>query len=98
MKSLLNKQTTIKDSEREDYLFKYSDLIKVVCDKPPAQGWTTTIMKQRLRIQDIIEQSKEVIELEDSDATAVSVLVKSMTWAIKHKDLVQFEEDVISAF
>lgn len=95
MKTLENKTTKIEIDAKPQ---TYADLLNVVCDTQPKQGWTTTIMRERIRLQTKLSESDGQITFEDADATALTILVKDMTWALKHADLVTFEDDVIKSF
>lgn len=98
MKAITNKETTIVtkegDSERK---MTYLDLLKLIMNQPPANGYTISEMRQRLKIfAELVEDKKNKINLEDADFTVVKKCVLEFKWAQPHKDIVEFVDHLES--
>ena len=94
MKTIQNKETAIKMNETSNV--KYSDLLVIVMDKPTKEGIPLSDMRRDLKILDALDKAKDGsdIELEDSDAAHVKEQVKKSVWALRHKDILTFADDI----
>jgi len=92
MKTLANKTTELaKDAESK---MTYADLVKVCVNQPPKDGFTAEEMRSRFRLIDVCDKATDTLDFEDADCSKVKELVDAMKWAVIHKDLITFCEDV----
>jgi len=103
MKTLQNKVLEdIKDGAGKPQT--YAVLAKACLQEPPKNnsgqsiGFSPDEMRSRNRIQDVLDISKDKIELEDADAAKLKQCVEKMSWAKMDKCLVTFTDDVIESF
>lgn len=69
----------------------YKDLIEVALDVLPQGGFTPKDIKERNRIQDALDASKEgVISFEDADYEALKKIVEASRWSVRSKDIHTF--------
>ncbi len=97
MKTLLNKQFELvshKDEKGVDVKFQTKDFAKVCVNNPKEGGFTPDEMKKRIRLIDLFEEEKKEYQVEDADLQELKTCVSSMKWAIAHKDIVSFSEDI----
>lgn len=87
MKTFELKDTTIKNT---DGFLHYRDLIKMCLDNPPQGGFAMKDMKDRYRIEKLLEGGGVTLELEDADAVNLKALVTSMRWGARHVDILTF--------
>ena len=94
MSKLKNLSTEIKKSE--DEFLTYSFLIEQCISVTPKEGFGVADMKKRLSIHDVITSTDEGKEFnfKAEDAVVVKECVNAMKWAVMHKDIVKFTEDV----
>ena len=70
-------------------------LIGECMNSMPDGGYSYDDLKNRQRIDDALKKAKvKSIEFEDSDAENLQSIVKTMRWANRHEDIMQFCEDV----
>lgn len=100
MKTITNKSTeiTIADESGKTNFMTYADLIKICLNNPPKNGWTTDEMRKRIKIEDKLEDLKaeDDISLEDAEFDKV-VECSKVPWQFKHKDIIAFEDTLLSA-
>lgn len=68
-------------------------LIKQVLDAPPSDGFTPSVMRERARIDAVLDGLPEdatELELEDADAKTLLKCVQSMRFGFRHKGLLDF--------
>jgi hypothetical protein len=98
MKILVNKPTIIK-AKFEDKVdtMTYSDLIKILMNVPPKNGWTTSEMRSRMKIEDKIEDVELNKEMQFEDAEYDKLVqCLNISWDFKHKDIIEFEDYILS--
>ena len=100
MKTITNKSTeiTMANQSGETTFMTYADLIKICLNNPPKNGWTTDEMRKRIKIEDKLEDLKaeDDISLEDAEFDKVLECSK-VPWQFKHKDIIAFEDTLLSA-
>ncbi len=100
MRTIVNKSTeiTMADESGEAIFMTYADLIKICLNNPPKNGWTTDEMRKRIKIEDKLEDLKAEgdISLEDAEFDKV-VECSKVPWQFKHKDIIAFEDSLLSA-
>lgn len=89
MKTIQFRETEIKEGERK---LTYGDLINICLDRPPSNGWTTSVMKERLDIQDRVTPDVGKIEVTETELEVIKNCVIGFPWAAKHRDLIEFED------
>lgn len=66
----------------------YKDLIEAALDIVPQGGFTANDIRERNRIQDALDSSKNgIIELEDADYDALERIMKNSRWPVRSKEL-----------
>lgn len=93
MKVFENKKVKVKGQQQTTY----AELLQVVLDVPPKEGFTTTEMRSRIKIQKALIKNAAEIQLEDADHEKLANLVKDMKWGVNAQELVDMEEAVINA-
>lgn len=97
MKTFINKQTEIKQSNEEGEVVKisFSDLAKMTLNITPKEGWVMKEMKSRFKLEDKFNghEIDAVIELEDAEAEMLNSLAQ-IPWAFKHKDIIAYVEHI----
>ena len=95
MKKFENKKTEILDGET---MMSYAQLANLcVKNINPQKGLTLEEMRQGIKIMDILLSEPEIIDLEDSDYEFLLQKVNTMPWAMYHKDIVAFADEVKQA-
>lgn len=97
MKTIPNKVTTLDGVQNENgdvQLLNYADLMKIVMNQPPPNGFSIADMRKNFRVLDAIDQKAEEISMEDSDFEHFKSKMKDVKWNISRKDLIQFEDDI----
>ena len=94
MKVLENRFTSIPITEGKNA--KYSDLIALSINRPLERGVTTKEMRRDFKILDKVEVAEHLIELEDDEFNYVKSLIPAITYPLKHRDLVLFEDYINS--
>lgn len=94
MKKVENKTTSLPLSKDENA--KYSDLLKIVIDKPVQEGLTLSEMRRDLELIKVVEQAGEVIEFTKEQFDIVVKAVESHAWPMRHADLVEFGDYILS--
>lgn len=87
MKTIENRKFKLWDQE-----ISYQLLIKTSTNSIPKDWFTVDLMKQRLRIQNVIEEEKDTYNFEDSDFEVLKWCVNEMKWSILSQDIVDFAE------
>lgn len=67
-----------------------SDLIRMALNNVPQGGLTPMDMRQRIRILDLLEETKGTLELEDADAVVLCDCVGQMRWAVLDRGILEF--------
>lgn len=98
MKVITNKKTSILSSlEGEVKPMSYVDLLKMIMNFPPSNGYSISEMRQRLKIYSQLESSKDnTISLEDADFEVVKACVIEFRWTQAHKEIVEFVDHIES--
>lgn len=98
MKSIDNKTTVIVQVvEGKESKMTYHDLLKLIMNVPPQNGYTISEMRQRLKIYAELEPDKKnKINLEDADFAVLKKCVLDFKWAQAHKDIVAFVDHIES--
>jgi hypothetical protein len=90
MKKIPNRTTEIlADAEGKRHL-QYADLLLAVINTPPSGGFTPSILRQRIRIADVLESVRGTaaeIALEDADFDTMKQALAGFGWRILHKDV-----------
>ena len=89
LKTIENRETALglKDAGN------YATLICACLDKQPKEGWTTTIMKERLNVEaKFTDKTQKTYEVSEGDVAIIKSCVLGFRWAVKHVDLIAFEE------
>jgi hypothetical protein len=96
MSKLTNKITTIKKSSDSEEKLDYSFFIIQCINVPPKEGYTVEDMKKRIKISEIAENTKleEEFDFKAEDLIILKKCVNEMRWAVAHKDIVAFSDDV----
>lgn len=97
MKTIKNKETSIITREGDvDKKMTYVDLLKIIADVPPAQGYTIAEMRQRLGLYAALIAIDNKISLEDADFVVMKKLVQEFKWAQSHTDIIDFVDHIES--
>lgn len=97
MKTIQNKRTTIEqNADGGVELITYAELLKNVMQQRKPEGYSIDDMRKDFRVLDAIGLAPEEITLEDADFDHLKSKMKTMRWAVIHKDLIQFEDDINS--
>jgi len=99
MKVIENKKVLEpKDGERGSATL-YSELMIHCINAGTKEGILISEMRAKLKVVELLEDSRDrdVIELEDADHEVVLEAVKTMKWAVIHRDIVEFAEAVEEA-
>lgn len=98
MKVLENKKLTIQQNGK---FIDYKQLIRNCLDDVPTSpatgaplGFSRSDMRDRDRIEIVIDKPGDEIKFEDTDADNLKRLVVSMRWAMRHKEILKFVEAV----
>ena len=89
-----NKSTSIKVGD--DKFLKYSDLLIGLINRPVESGYSTMEMRRDFKIIDKLESALDTISLEDSELTHLKSLFSNAKYHIRHKDLIEFEDYILS--
>lgn len=96
MKSLENKTTEITKADEAGNKsgMTYAELGLIALNNPPQGGWTTSEMRDRLKVVGKLEDNTEAvtINLEDAEFNKLTECMKGVKWNFMHKDLVSFED------
>lgn len=88
-----NSQLRFVDKSEEDKCLNYADLIEVCLDIVPQGGFSPSDIRDRNRIQNVIDKGipKEgFLDFEDADWKNLKKIVIASRWVIRHKDLQKF--------
>jgi hypothetical protein len=79
--------------------FDYKLLIKNILSVPvnPQVGLTVDEIRKAVRIMDLIDKSKDKLELEDADYDYLKNRIETNKFAIAHKDIIEFVDDILEA-
>ena len=100
MKKFENKVISIEG--REGKPMSYSDLIKECINVIPKdlarEGWTPSLQKESFRVEDAMSKAKpnKTFDIEDSDVNLIKKFCSDFPWAMRNKDLVEFDEYIKS--
>ena len=69
----------------------------LILNHQPKEGWTTSEMRSRIRIEAKVEDLKtdELLELEDAEYDKI-VNCLGIPWTFKHKSLIKFEDYILN--
>lgn len=87
------KETTVKV---QDKLLTYKDLLLTCLDRMPQNGWVTSIMRERIELESKFKSAEEKLMVSDKDLRVIKECVRNYPWAIKHMDLVEFEDYILA--
>lgn len=92
MKTIENKETSIKETAEESSKnLTYCELLKLIMNVPPKEGYSLSEMKTRLDIYAaLVPSEKNEMSLEDAPFETLKQCVNNFRWATAHKDLVDF--------
>jgi len=98
MKKFKIEKTDVKNSNVrfgiktvDDFELDYTDLIEVALDTPPQGGFIPKDIRERNRIQKIMDEAKDgVISFEDADWENLKKIIKASRWMVRNKDLEKF--------
>lgn len=91
MKRIENKVTSVTDSSKgETKQLTYVDLLKVIMNIPPAQGYTIEEMRSRLAIFSKLDEKASAVELEDAEFKILKDCVLAFRWGTMNADIVAF--------
>ena len=98
MKTIENKETSIKETaEASSKNLTYCELLKLIMNVPPKEGYTISEMKMRLDIYAaLVPSEKNEMSLEDAPFEIVKQSVNNFRWALVHKDVVDFVDYINS--
>ena len=96
MKNLAIKTLTVKGMEIDNPTT--TDLVKACLNTRPEGGYSYEDLKNRQRIEKACKKAEdekaEEIVFEDNDATNLKQMVKTMKWALRHQEILDFHEQV----
>ena len=95
MKIIENKVTGIKESHirhlgNPEVVVDFKALLEMALDIIPQGGFTPKDLRERNRIQNVLEKSKSDIKLEDTDYNNLKQIIINSRWLTRHVDLVEF--------
>lgn len=76
--------------------FTYAHLILACLNAMPKGGWTTSLMRERMNVEAKISVDAQEAELTNGDIAIIKDCVKNFAWGMKHKDLIEFEDYIMS--
>lgn len=89
MKTITNKKTELKTADGN---MNRGDLLIIALEHPPQGGFTTSLMKARLTVQDKIEAAKDGdIKLENAEFNTLKEAFAASKWLSMHKDIVELD-------
>ena len=80
-------ENQIKFQGDKDKELDYKDLIEVALDVVPQGGFTPKDIRNRNRIQDVLDKSTNVIEIEDADYDNLKKIIKDSRWILRDSEL-----------
>ena len=83
-------ENQIKFQGDKDKELDYKDLIEVALDVVPQGGFTPKDIRNRNRIQDVLDKSTNVIEIEDADYDNLKKIIKDSRWILRDSELNTF--------
>jgi len=93
MKTIINKETGLKDGAG---FMNRGDLLIIALENPPQGGFTPSIMKARLNVQNKIEAAKgEDIKLENAEFATLKAAYTESKWTAMHKDIAELETHLV---
>jgi len=87
-----NVTTTISDGKNG--MVTTTELIRRSLNVVPNGGYTREDFKIRDRIEACLDDKKDTIILEDSDANNLKKIVSEIRWSFRHEDLTKFLETI----
>lgn len=72
------------------------DLIVHCLKITPEDGLTMEEVVNRVKIQKLLENDSNVINIEDSDVLILKRIVKNSKWGLYHNDLADFANEVLN--
>ena len=90
MKKIENKNYTMMADK--DRTATTVDLIKLCLNQPPQGGFNYEDLKNRERIDNALE----TMEFEDADFKNLVNYVKAMRWNIRHADILDFINEIVT--
>jgi len=99
MKTFLNKETsiTMNNQAGDRVSMSYAELSVTALNNPPEKGWTTSEMRDRLRVSSKLEdvEAGVTIDFEDAEFNKLKECVLAVKWNFMHKDIVAFEDYLV---
>ncbi len=89
MKKIENKETALDAGDKK---LTYAGLCKLVLNQMPQGGFTYQVMKERGRIEDVLNKTKTMIELEDADYKILMKCLDLYTWGRRDPEILKFME------
>ena len=80
-------ENQIKFQGDKDKELDYKDLIEAALDVVPQGGFTPKDIRNRNRIQDVLDKSTNVIEIEDADYDNLKKIIKDSRWTLRDSEL-----------
>lgn len=98
MKEIKIKKTSLNEKtlkfQGEDKELDYKDLMELVLDIPPQQGFTPKDLRDRNRIQISLDSAeKGTIKLEDADFENFVKILDGSRWPTRDKQILEFIEN-----
>lgn len=93
MKNIPNLQTSLPPIKVGGNPATYADLLNACLDNNPG-GFTTDLMRKRLRVSAALDKVKagDKFSLEDADFETAKNAVAAMVWSVKSAELIKFAE------
>lgn len=96
MKVFENKKTSLLKEKESAETADYRELVLLCFNKPVKKAQTYKEMKAFFDLLEVFEEPKEKYEITLELAKVLKQEVEEMSWAIRHKDILEFVEYTIS--
>lgn len=83
-------ENLVKMRGDENKELDYKDLIEVALDIIPQGGFTPKDIRNRNRIQDVLDRATTVIILEDADFEELENIIKDSRWTLRDPEINEF--------
>lgn len=71
-------------------LLDYKDLIEVALDVVPQGGFAPKDIRERNRIQDVLDRATSIINIEDADYDNLEKIIEASRWTLRDPELNKF--------
>ena len=95
MKTIELKKLEMDDGEPFDYKEIMGNIVRQPND--PTIGITIEEIRKSVRILDALDVSEKTLELEDADYNTLKKKVKTYKWALAHRSIIIFVDDINNA-